>query len=161
MDRREKEQKEAEKKKKASNTQKMKECFEHINKSPSSNKINRQELLAYFKLLATKITDCEMTKTCSDVHEECLDEVWHQFDSQGTGQVSYHQLRPMMESIVVCEAAMAEEMRLFQEKQARRKQEYNDKVAARDARIRELEEQRAQAEMEGAMSQEIGSPVPE
>ena len=47
VDKREKESKEQEKKRKASNLQKMKECFDSINLSPSSNKINRQELMQY------------------------------------------------------------------------------------------------------------------
>lgn len=67
--------------------------------------------MTYLRMLATKITDCEMTKACADVSEECLDEVWYQFDPEETGQVSYHQLRPIMEVIVVVQAQMAEELR--------------------------------------------------
>ena len=93
----------------------MKECFDTINQSQGI-KITRVELVQFFKLLVTKITDDDMCKTASTVSVECLDEVWYQYDPQGTGQISWHQLRPIMESIVVCETAMGEEKRLFNEK---------------------------------------------
>ena len=55
-----------------------------------------------------------------------------------------------MESIVVVEAALSEEKRAWEEKQARRRQEYNDKVAARNAKLREIEMERAKKEAEEA-----------
>ena len=75
---------------------------------------------------------------------ECLDEVWFKHDSKDSGQVSWHQLRPIMEDIVVVEAHLNEERRLWEEKEARRKQEYNDQVNRRNAKLAELEAVRAQ-----------------
>jgi hypothetical protein len=66
-----------------------------------------------------------------------------------------------MEMIVVVEAGMAEEKRVFNEKQARRRQEFDEKIKARDDKLREIEERRLLLEqqdqevMSGSQNQEM------
>ena len=63
-----------------------------------------------------------------------------------------------MESIVVVDAALSEERRVWEEKQARRRQEHNDKVAAYNAKLREIEMERARKEAEE--NENMSNPTP-
>ena len=139
VDKREKDQKEKEKKDKATVNSQMKEIFAEVNVS-GSNKLNKSDCQKYFQLLHEKIQGAgDNFYYASHCTPECLEEVWYEFDINETGSVSWHVMKPMIERIVEHDRFMREEKRLFDEKQKRRRDEHDRKVAERIEKIAQME----------------------
>jgi hypothetical protein len=92
----------------------MKEVFEEVNVS-GSGKLNIAELRKYFKKVALKIksTNFKTACTCSD---ECLTDIWFEFDKEETGFVSWHMIKPIMSRLVDHDSILTEEKNIANEK---------------------------------------------
>jgi hypothetical protein len=72
--------------------------------------------------------------------EECFEDVWHEMDFNGTGCITWHQVKPFILRAGIHEDELAEERRLAEEERKRQEAEKKRKAAeAEAARIAEEE----------------------
>uniref|UniRef100_A0A7S3IXM3 EF-hand domain-containing protein n=1 Tax=Strombidium inclinatum TaxID=197538 RepID=A0A7S3IXM3_9SPIT len=144
IDKSDKEQQEKEKKDQEDRYKQMKDLFTTFDKSKGW-KLNREDLLAYFKALHKKMGS-DFQKA-ANVSEECYEDVWHEMDMNETSYITWHQVRPFIHRLEEHEVELAEERRRAEEERQRLLEEARRK-AEEEAEARRLEEERLAREAE-------------
>ena len=75
----------------------MKELFKQVNEDPQFMKTHKMGLKKYFQLLHTNLGDD--FKKVAKASDECINNVWFEFDEKETNYVTWHQIRPLIKRI--------------------------------------------------------------
>lgn len=115
----------------------MKAIFLDLDKE-NALKLKKQDIRKYFNHLAVKINSDEF-KAVNKVDDECFNDVWLEFDTNETGFMSWHLIKPMISRLLEHMEKLTEERSIAAAERQVRLDEYNKKVAERKARKEELE----------------------
>lgn len=70
-------------------------------------------MLSYFNMLQKHMG--KDFAGAANVTGECFEDVWHEMDSNTTGFITWHQVKPFIQRVDVHESELAEERRLAEE----------------------------------------------
>jgi hypothetical protein len=124
--------------------QKLKDLFQAA-EQVKDMRVGKDGLRSYFKALHAALGDDY--KFAAQITNECLDDVWFEFDARDTGYLTWHQVKPFLERVKVHSAVLEEELRVAKEAQA---EFIAARAEAKARRLAELEEERRRKAAEEA-----------
>lgn len=93
-------------------------------------KTHKLGLKKYFQLLHQKLGDD--FKKAAEASDECIDNVWFEFDEKETGFITWHQIRPLLKRVNEHSDELAQYMADALEKQAAYIKEKEEAAAERE-----------------------------
>lgn len=145
VDQKERENNEKAIKEKEELQEKMKQLFFDLDKE-NTLKLNKSDTKLYLKSLAEKIGS-DQFKQAAKVSDEAFDDVWFDFGTGETGNISWHKLKPMIEKLLVHEAELKVERQVETTENMRRYDEWSYKAAVK-TRKKEIREREQQADQD-------------